>query len=65
MADKSRRIPISFKNTQKDIELYNTLMNMEDRSYEIKKILRSALIDDKKKEKHKESINNNSNILEF
>ena len=60
--DKQRRISISFKNTKRDTELYNALINMEDRSYEIKRVLRKAFIDVKKEEK---VIEKDNDILGF
>lgn len=39
----ARKITISFKDTKKDKELFDKLMNMEDRSAEIKKILRNSI----------------------
>lgn len=38
MAEKLK-ITISFKKTSKDLELYEWLYDMEDRSHEIKKML--------------------------
>ena len=39
------KISISFKNTKKDIQLYEHLMNLDDKSAEIKNILRNAYKD--------------------
>lgn len=39
----ARKISISFKETKKDIELYNYIMNLEDKSAEVKALLRKAL----------------------
>ncbi|GAA0116969.1 circadian clock-controlled protein [Clostridium senegalense] len=39
----ARKISISFKETTKDLELYDLLSNMEDKSCEIKRLLRKAL----------------------
>lgn len=36
----ARKISISFKETRKDLDLYNILMNLDDKSTDIKKILR-------------------------
>lgn len=38
-----RKISISFKETKKDIELYNYIMSLEDKSAEVKVLLRKAL----------------------
>lgn len=40
MAVKPLKIPVSFKNTTKEKELYNYFKNIEDTSGEIKKILK-------------------------
>ena len=45
----AKKISISFKETTKDMELYILLMGMEDKSNEIKDILRKALIEKKLK----------------
>lgn len=50
---RKRCLTISFKNTSKDLRLYNLVNNMEDRSNEIKRALYSfyfenQLNDDKK-----------------
>ncbi|KEH90637.1 hypothetical protein [Clostridium botulinum] len=42
----ARKITISFKETKKDLELYNTLMAMEDKSCEIKHLIRRSLKND-------------------
>lgn len=39
----ARKITISFKETRKDIELFELLDGMEDKSAEIKALLRQAL----------------------
>ena len=39
------KISISFKNTKKDIQLYEHLMSLDDKSAEIKNILRNAYKD--------------------
>ncbi|NFQ84198.1 circadian clock-controlled protein [Clostridium sporogenes] len=63
----AKKISISFKETDKDTQLYDFLLDMEDRSCEVKKVLREAFkIDNKtvKKDntkKEKEEIN----ILNF
>lgn len=48
----ARKISVSFKETCKDIELYNLLMSMDDKSYEIKQILREVLLKDKKQQQY-------------
>ncbi|MDC4242085.1 hypothetical protein NE398_18275 [Clostridium tertium] len=40
----ARKITISFKETTKDIELYSYLVSLEDKSTEIKNLIRKALI---------------------
>lgn len=46
----ARKISISFKETTKDIELYSYLVSLEDKSTEIKDLIRKALknMEDKK-----------------
>lgn len=39
----ARKITISFKETTKDIELYSYLTSLEDKSTEIKNIIRKGL----------------------
>ncbi|MDB1924047.1 hypothetical protein PMY56_13700 [Clostridium tertium] len=39
----ARKITISFKETTKDIELYSYLVSLEDKSTEIKDLIRKAL----------------------
>lgn len=39
----ARKITISFKETSKDIELYSYLIALEDKSTEIKNIIRAGL----------------------
>lgn len=59
----ARKISISFKKTTKDMELYDLLNSMEDKSYEIKQLIRKALknTDTTPKETKKEDVN----ILDF
>jgi hypothetical protein len=63
------RLTVSFKNTEKDKKLYDYWDNLEDRSAEIKKILRIEM--DKREgnkettKNKKESINEVDNILNF
>lgn len=44
----ARKITISFKETTKDIELYSYLISLEEKSNEIKNLIREGL-------KHKEN----------
>lgn len=39
----ARKITISFKETTKDIELYSYLFSLEDKSTEIKDLIRKGL----------------------
>lgn len=39
----ARKISISFKETTKDIELYSYLISLEDKSTEIKDLIRKGL----------------------
>ena len=61
----ARKITISFKETTKDIELYSYLVSLEDKSTEIKEIIRKGLsktnLNEKKETENKEDIN----ILNF
>ena len=61
----ARKITISFKETTKDIELYSYLISLEDKSTEIKNIIREGLNKSNTKEKvitvNKEDVN----ILDF
>lgn len=41
----ARKISISFKETKKDLELYNYIYALDDKSAEIKAILREAFKD--------------------
>ncbi|WP_142415377.1 circadian clock-controlled protein [Hathewaya massiliensis] len=64
----ARKISVSFKETTKDLELYNIVNNMEDKSCEIKKILREFLIEKNNKNGSEIKSNNedeNINILDF
>ncbi|MGL4617089.1 MAG: hypothetical protein ACRCUM_02525 [Mycoplasmoidaceae bacterium] len=47
----NKKISISFKNTTKDMELYLALMQLEDKSNEIKNILRNILLEKKTNDK--------------
>lgn len=47
----ARKISISFKNTKKDIKLYEFLISLEDKSADIKNILRNYY-KDQLEEKH-------------
>lgn len=44
----ARKISISFKETTKDIELYSYLVSLEDKSTEIKNLIRKALENENK-----------------
>ena len=63
----ARKISISFKETTKDIELYNYIMSLEDKSAEIKYLLRQVLKGEKTKNKDesKENVQEEVNILDF
>ena len=60
----AKKISISFKETAKDIDLYNILMNMEDKSCEIKQLIRKAL-DKKDTSKREKEDKNDVNVLDF
>jgi hypothetical protein len=45
MKKQSKKIPISFKNTTKDMQLYTCLKGLEEQSATIKEILYKALIE--------------------
>ena len=55
----ARKISISCKETSKDIELYNYIMRLDDKSAEIKSILRNHFKNNiiEKKEVKKDTIN--------
>lgn len=64
----ARKITISFKETKKDLELFEYLSKLEDKSAEIKNLLRKVLVKENnaaKEEKIVESKNNNVDILDF
>lgn len=64
----ARKITISFKETTKDLELFEYLYNLEDKSTEIKSLLRKALTKDNqdiKEDKRIEKKSNDINILDF
>lgn len=63
----ARKISISFKETSKDIELYNYINSLEDKSSEIKSLLRQALKGGKTKNKDEsiEKVQEEVNILDF
>lgn len=60
----ARKISISFKETSKDIELYSYLNSLEDKSAEIKSIIRKGLEKIEAKEKVIE-VKEKVNILDF
>lgn len=51
---KQRRIPISFKNSKKDNELYDFLQEKEDKSVYIKEKLYDVMIFEKANKKDKQ-----------
>jgi DNA polymerase I-like protein with 3'-5' exonuclease and polymerase domains len=62
----ARKISISFKETTKDIELYNYIMSLEDKSSEVKLLLRKAIKDEKIiKSEIVEKVEENIDILDF
>lgn len=64
----ARKITISFKETKKDLELFEYLSKLEDKSAEIKSLLRKVLVEGNNaanEEKIVESKNNNVDILDF
>lgn len=65
----AKKISISFKETKKDQELYNLLMSMEDKSHEIKEILRKELIEFTKEQPQNKNFNYKDNdeidIIDF
>lgn len=64
----ARKITISFKETKKDLELFEYLSKLEDKSAEIKSLLRKVLVKGNNaanEEKIVESKNNNVDILDF
>lgn len=70
---RKRCLTISFKNTSKDLRLYNLVNNMEDRSNEIKRALYSfyfenQLNDDKKNQNEpaqKEEFEEGPDVMDF
>ncbi|MDP4147046.1 MAG: circadian clock-controlled protein [Bacillota bacterium] len=44
----AKKISISFKETSKDIALYNAIMNLDDKSHDIKQILYPILVEGSK-----------------
>lgn len=62
----ARKISISFKETTKDIELYNYIMSLEDKSSEVKLLLRKALKNEKiNKIEESEKVKDEVDILDF
>lgn len=61
----ARKISISFKETSKDLLLYNYLMSLDDKSSEIKNILRQAIKLDNKKVVQEKRENRDVDILNF
>ena len=58
----AKKITISFKETKRDTELYIQLMSMEDRSAEIKKILRGNF---RYAENTEEDVEKDNDLLQF
>lgn len=62
----ARKISISFKETSKDLALYNYLMSLDDKSSEIKSILRQAIkLETKETKKETDSVDKDIDILNF
>lgn len=63
----AKKISVSFKETTKDLELYDWVMSMEDKSYEIKQILREVFKKQNTTNKivKQEKENEEVNILNF
>lgn len=63
----AKKISVSFKETTKDLELYDWVMSMEDKSYEIKQILREVFKKQNTTNKivKREKENEEVNILNF
>ncbi len=61
----ARKITISFKETTKDIELYSYLISLEDKSTEIKNIIREGLSKSTTKEKARKENKEDVNIMDF
>jgi hypothetical protein len=61
----ARKLSVSFKETKRDMELYNLIMAMDDKSYWIKDVLRKA-INKEEKQTNKSEINKKDlNVLNF
>lgn len=61
----ARKITISFKETTKDIELYSYLVSLEDKSTEIKNIIRDGLNKSKSENKPKKVQKEDVDIMNF
>lgn len=62
----ARKISISFKETSKDLELYNYINSLEDKSADVKALLRKALKSEKMdKIETIEKIEEDVDILDF
>ncbi|NFO57753.1 circadian clock-controlled protein [Clostridium botulinum] len=62
----ARKISVSFKETSKDLKLYNYLNSLDDKSADIKDLLRKALKDVKlDNDKIKKNVDEDVNILDF
>ena len=49
----AKKITISFKENKRDLELFEILDNLDDKSYEIKKALRELFMNIDKKDENK------------
>lgn len=61
----ARKITVSFKETTKDIELYSYLVSLEDKSTEIKNIIREGLNKAKNENKPIKVQTEDINIMDF
>lgn len=61
----ARKITVSFKETTKDIELYSYLVSLEDKSTEIKNIIREGLNKTKNENKSIKVQTEDVNIMDF
>ncbi|KAI3350844.1 circadian clock-controlled protein [Clostridium botulinum] len=62
----ARKISVSFKETSKDLKLYKYLNSLDDKSADIKDLLRKALKDVKLDDDEiKENVDEDVNILDF
>ncbi|ALR90187.1 hypothetical protein [Clostridium butyricum] len=66
----ARKISISFKETRKDLELYDIINNLDDKSADLKNILRNYFKDELKSTtlaevKKDNYVNEDVNVLDF